>query len=68
MTKNFKKPEKNWKLAWNELAFLASGCLSPKHFELRGCKSIYCPLPVYPVFENENSNRSDENSVKQKIA
>ena len=25
-------------------------------------------LPVYPVFEDEKSNASDEKSVKQKIA
>ena len=30
--------------------------------------NAHCSLPVYPVFEDEKSNGSDEKSVKRKIA
>ena len=47
---------------------------SPKQFELKqSSKALRAPnarwaLPVYPVFEDENSKASDEKSVKRKIA
>ena len=38
--------------------------------ELKSCKRTYRPLalPVYPIFEEEKSNGSDEKLVEQKIA
>ena len=30
--------------------------------------NVHWALPVYPVFEDEKSNGSDEKSVKRKIA